>query len=355
MIKTGTAIEPTPSKSWDERVWDAVTGGSIGAALHAGGNVDLAALDKNYTPGSKRPMVKPSELFGGGNPQTLAEGAGLGLLEGLDTFATPEGVAMIAGLGKLSKVPAVGKAAVTAIGAGFDADMIHGAIQEVPEAKKLWEEGNHPEAARVAVKAALSGGLGLAGARAKIREGIGAGAAKAEPGREGVIQEAAAGAGGKESLQPAPETPTEAPAKLPASFVPDDPKVAAAVLVEKGGRVLLTQRAGDPQQIFLAEMLVGPEALAQRGAVLVLHHQVAGAVRLEILQHRHDIRVLEPRQQQRLGQVVLDFGARAADRLEDLHGLPAHEAMPNAIHLGEGTFAEQTFDLVCVADLLTRR
>lgn len=53
--------------------------------------------------------------------------------------------------------------------------------------------------------------------------------------------------------------------------------------------------------------------------------------------------------------VTLDVRERRAGCLEDLHGLPAHKAMLDAVHLGEGSLTEETLDFVRFPDNLSRR
>lgn len=47
----------------------------------------------------------------------------------------------------------------------------------------------------------------------------------------------------------------------------------------------------------------------QRLAALVIHHHVGGAVRLEVAQHAHDVRMLEPGERARLLQEALESPA----------------------------------------------
>jgi hypothetical protein len=169
----GVGMSAARPVSFGESVQRIFTEGALGKLFAAKPSAEaqrLAPFDKTAVPIAAQPTLKLSELAGQGTPQTITEGVHRGVLEGLEGFTSPQGVAMIASLGKLGKLRGVGKALTAAIGAGFDADMIGHAVKEVPEAKQLWDAGRQPEAAQVAVRSLLTGALGLSGAVQKGRE-----------------------------------------------------------------------------------------------------------------------------------------------------------------------------------------
>jgi hypothetical protein len=68
----------------------------------------------------------------------------------------------------------------------------------------------------------------------------------------------------------------------------------------------IEQRIEDAAQLGLAEVQRAPQARAERGAALVFHDQIAGAVGLEILQHGDDVLVLQRDQRARLEPEALE-------------------------------------------------
>ncbi len=157
-----------PRGFWD-RVTDVFTEGALGQLFGPPKDPVLAALDKTAMPAARQPVLKLSELDRQGEARDVGEGVRLGLLEGLEGWTSPEGIAMIASLGKLGRLRGIGRALAASMGAGFDADMILGAVEQVPEAKALWDAGKQGEAARAAVRSLLTGGLGAVGAVHKTR------------------------------------------------------------------------------------------------------------------------------------------------------------------------------------------
>lgn len=167
---------PTLTTQRPRDFWDRVTGvfseGALGKLLGSAPSEQakqLAPFDKTEQPVSQTPLLKLTELDRHGTPRDITEGVRRGFIEGVEGFSSPQGVAMLASLGKLGKLRGIGQAFATAAGAGFDASMIGHAVESVPEAKAQWDAGNQGDAARIAVRALVSGALGLSGAVQKGR------------------------------------------------------------------------------------------------------------------------------------------------------------------------------------------
>lgn len=64
----------------------------------------------------------------------------------------------------------------------------------------------------------------------------------------------------------------------------------------------------------------------------------------------HNVRMLEPRQQDRFAQRLVGFVQRHPHTLEHLHRLPSKEAMLDAIDLSKRPFAQEAFHFVGLAN-----
>ena len=65
-----------------------------------------------------------------------------------------------------------------------------------------------------------------------------------------------------------------------------------------------------------------------------------------------DVRVAELGEQAGFLEQGADVGFRDAGLLENLQGLAAEEAVPDAIHLGMRALADESFDHIGIADVL---
>jgi hypothetical protein len=70
------------------------------------------------------------------------------------------------------------------------------------------------------------------------------------------------------------------------------------------------------------------------------------------VEHADDVRVIEPTQEHRFAQHLLDFFHAQSWRLEYLHRLAAEELMLYSVNLCKRTFAKKALDLIGVADCL---
>ena len=153
-------LKPARELDMSERFYNMIDAGAVDMFRKFFPNLTtqdkaLAALQKPESQPST--FLKLTELGPKGEPTTVTEGLAQGTLEVLEGIASPEGIALLVGNRYL------GPAVKAAIAGGFTADMAWNLVQQVPEAVELWNKGQHPQAAKVAVHALSSlvfGGLG---------------------------------------------------------------------------------------------------------------------------------------------------------------------------------------------------
>ncbi len=87
----------------------------------------------------------------------------------VDSFTTPENLAILGISGGAGKIPQVGQALSAAGGAGFDAMMISQAIQAAPQIKQQFDAGDIPGAITSAVEMLAAGAMGAHGGAGKFK------------------------------------------------------------------------------------------------------------------------------------------------------------------------------------------
>jgi len=96
--------------------------------------------------------------------------------------------------------------------------------------------------------------------------------------------------------------------------------------------------------------------LVETSARHILHREISTCAASRFKDVRvgdaDDVRVFEVREQNRLAKHLLNLVEIHAHTLENLHGLPPKEAMPDAIDFGKRPLAQEAFHFVGVSDCL---
>ncbi len=109
----------------------------------------LAALDKAAMPAARTPLVRPEALSPERGPQRA-------ILEFAGGLTSPENAAIIAGMGKLKSIPAVGRALAKVASGGFSMQMLTDALRGDPEWEEAKQAGNVAIMSEVVTRKALA-------------------------------------------------------------------------------------------------------------------------------------------------------------------------------------------------------
>jgi Histidine phosphatase superfamily (branch 1) len=138
-----------------EKFWAPIREGAIGRAL---------GISSETAESRREDPSNPLFRFQASTPHP---GAARGAAEFASGLTTPENLLLMAGTGGLGALERqLGKGLVSRlVSAGFSADMLHGAYQQIPKLREAWNQQDWPQVRQQLVKLAL--GTGMAGLAAR--------------------------------------------------------------------------------------------------------------------------------------------------------------------------------------------
>jgi len=204
-----------------QRIPNVVMGGTEGDTLisrlgPSAGDPKLRALVKNPEPTRHTPLFRFEELTPERGPQRA-------VAQFVGGLTTPENAAIVAGIGKLKRIPEVGKALTRAASGGFSIQMLTGALQSDPEWTEAKQSGNKAIMSEIVVRkglelifGTLAGKHALSGAK-PIERGTTPPPPEAERLQRYSTEASRQGREFASALRPGEAPPPEPPAPAPAT------------------------------------------------------------------------------------------------------------------------------------------
>jgi hypothetical protein len=156
----GATIEAAGSPSIGERLWAPVREGQIGRAF--GISTETPEARKEEGPSWNAPLLR----FEAGVPE---QGIPHDIAQMASGMTTPANLGLMAATGGVGALEGqVGSSLLSnLISAGFSADMIKGAYDQIPQAREAWNRGDYEGLKRILVQMGTQAGMGvMAGAHA---------------------------------------------------------------------------------------------------------------------------------------------------------------------------------------------
>lgn len=166
-------MSPHPTSLWD-RITAPVREGQIGRAF---------GISTETAESRKEDPSQPLLRFESATPQP---GATRGAAQFASGLTTPESLLLMAGsggLGTLGKQLGTGLVS-RLISAGFSADMLHNAYQQIPALRESWNQQDWPQVRQQLVKLTLGTGMAALGVRHALKGGVAPAAAEERAPRE---------------------------------------------------------------------------------------------------------------------------------------------------------------------------